>query len=136
MFRWIKFNAVGMSGFAVQTGVLIVLTHGPVNYLAATGCAVELAILNNFVWHQRWTWKDRPTLSRNETMRRLARFHLTNGVTSITGNLLLMALLVGVVHLPIIASNVLSVVACSLINFILADKIAFHVGGTMRPEID
>ena len=30
-----------------------------VNYLMATLVAVEAAILSNFVWHYRWTWRDR-----------------------------------------------------------------------------
>jgi putative flippase GtrA len=128
MFRWIKFNAVGATGFALQTSVLFALTHNPrpVGYLTATACAVELAILNNFVWHQRWTWKDRPSLSKGETMQRLAKFHVTNGAVSIIGNLALMALFVGMLKLPIVVANVASVAACSIFNFILADRIAFH----------
>ena len=128
MFRWIKFNAVGALGFALQTGALFLLTHTtrPVGYLAATSLAVELAILNNFVWHQRWAWKDRRSASRKETVRRLGRFHITNGLVSITGNLILMSILVGLLGLPIVGSNIASVAACSIFNFILADRIAFH----------
>ena len=131
MFRWIKFNAVGALGFALQTGALFLLTHTtrPVGYLAATALAVELAILNNFVWHQRWTWRDRPSATRGETLRRLAKFNITNGAVSITGNLVLMSILVGRLGLPIAGANVASVAACSICNFFLADRIAFHVEG-------
>ena len=127
MFRWIKFNAVGAAGFALQMSVLFVLTHNPrpLGYLPATAIAVELAVLNNFVWHQRWTWKDRPSLSKAETLRRLAKFHVTNGALSIAGNLLLMMIFVGVLRLPVVISNVASVAVCSIFNFILADRIAF-----------
>jgi putative flippase GtrA len=129
MFRWIKFNAVGAVGFGLQTSALFLLTHKtrPLGYFAATALAVELALLNNFVWHQRWTWKDRPALSARDTLRRLARFHVTNGLVSLSGNLILMSLLVGVLGLPIVGANVASVAACSLFNFILADKIAFQM---------
>ena len=74
MLHWVKFNLVGLLGFALQTGVLFVFTHvtPQVSYLAATATAVELAVLNNFVWHQRWTWKDRPSLTIKDTLRRLA----------------------------------------------------------------
>jgi putative flippase GtrA len=128
MFRWIKFNAVGAVGFALQVSILFALTHNshPLGYLPATACAVELAILHNFVWHQRWTWKDRPSLSKAETLRRLAKFHVTNGGVSIVGNLLLMSIFVDMVRLPIIVANVASVAICSIFNFILANKIAFH----------
>lgn len=108
--------------------VLFVLTHNPrpVGYLTATICAVELAVLNNFFWHQRWTWKDRPSLSKAETFRRLAKFHVTNGALSIIGNLILMAIFVGMLRLPIVGANVVTVALCSIFNFILADRIAFH----------
>jgi dolichol-phosphate mannosyltransferase len=129
MIHFIRFNVVGVFGFALQSGALFVLTHGahPFGYLLATAAAVELAILNNFVWHQRWTWRDRPSATAGETLRRLAKFNLTNGTVSITGNLIFMSILVGRLGLPIASSNLASVVACSICNFFLADRIAFHV---------
>ena len=128
MIHFIRFNVVGVFGFALQSGALFVLTHNsyPFGYLVATAAAVELAILNNFVWHQRWTWRDRPSATTGETLRRLAKFNVTNGAVSITGNLVLMSILVGRVGLPIAGANLASVAACSICNFFLADRIAFH----------
>ena len=128
MLHWVKFNLVGLLGFALQTAVLFVLTHSTlqVSYLAETATAVELAVLNNFVWHQRWTWKDRPSLTIRETLRRLVKFNLTNGLFSIVGNLVFMSILVGRLGLAIGPANVASVVACSIVSFILADRIAFE----------
>ena len=128
MIHFIRFNVVGVLGFALQTCVLFALTHSPhaIGYLAATAAAVELAVLNNCVWHQRWTWKDRPPATRGETLRRLLKFNITNGAVSITGNLVFMGLLVGRLGLPIVGANVLSVAACSICNFFLADRIAFY----------
>jgi putative flippase GtrA len=116
-------------GFALQSAALFVLTHTTprVSYLAATAVAVELAVLNNFVWHQRWTWNDRPARTKKETLRRLAKFNITTGLVSIAGNLLLMNLLVGHFGLPIAGANLASVVACSILSFILADRIAFDM---------
>src|SRR6266550_1556123 len=130
MIHFIRFNVVGILGFALQTGALFVFTHSvhPVGYLAATAVAVELAVLNNFVWHQRWTWRDRPSATTGETLRRLVKFNITNGVVSMTGNLALMSILVGRLRLPIAGANVASVAACSICNFFLADRIAFYVG--------
>ncbi len=129
MLHWIKFNVVGVLGFALQSGALFVLTHTAprVSYLAATAVAVELAVLNNFVWHQRWTWNDRPSGTKKETLRRLAKFNITTGLVSIAGNLLLMNLLVGRFGLPIAGANLATVAACSILSFILADRIAFDL---------
>lgn len=127
MIHLVKFNAVGALGFALQTGALFVFTHTAYHfsYLAATAAAVELAVLHNFVWHQRWTWRDRPSSTMGETLRRLARFNITTGTVSITGNLVVMSILVGRLGLPITPANLLSVAACSIFSFILADRIAF-----------
>jgi dolichol-phosphate mannosyltransferase len=125
--HWIKFNAVGALGFVLQAATLLVLTHTspPTSYLLATAIAVELAVLNNFVWHQLWTWRDRPSSSAMDILGRLAKFNFTNGLVSIGGNLFFMTLLVGCLGLPILPANLISVGACSVCNFILADKIAF-----------
>ena len=137
MVHFIKFNVVGVFGFALQSGALFVLTHGtrPFGYLVATAAAVELAILNNFFWHQRWTWRDRPSASKRETLRRLVKFNLTNGAVSITGNLVFMSILVGRLGLPITSANVASVAACSVCNFFLADRIAFYVEGSRQQAV-
>ena len=70
LVRWCKFNLVGAVGILVQFGVLFLLKsllH--VNYLAATGLAVEAAVVHNFFWHERFTWADRtnsrPSLRRH-----------------------------------------------------------------------
>jgi dolichol-phosphate mannosyltransferase len=128
MLHWLKFNLVGVLGFGLQTAVLFVLTHvtPQVSYLAATVVAVELAVVNNFVWHQRWTWKDRPTTTKKDALRRLLKFNLTSGLFSIAGNLVFMSILVGNVGLPIGPANLASVAACSVVSFFLADRIAFE----------
>ena len=137
MIHFLRFNLVGVFGFALQTGALFVLTHNPhrLGYLMATAAAVELAVLNNFVWHQCWTWSDRPSATKVETLRRLVKFNLTNGAVSVIGNLIFMSLLVGRLGLPIAGANVASVAACSICNFFLADRIAFLVEPTGERQL-
>jgi dolichol-phosphate mannosyltransferase len=132
MFHWIKFNLIGVLGFALQSVALVVLTRSAprLSYLAATALAVELAVLNNFVWHQRWTWRDRPSLTRRQTLRRLIKFNLTSGLISIAGNLVLMSILVGRLGLQVIRANLVSVAACSILGFILADRVAFDINSS------
>lgn len=122
--RFVKFNSVGVAGFAVQIAVLGVLLHAGVHYLAATVFAVESAILHNFFWHERWTWRDRPVDGRGR-LHRLWRFHALNGMVSLVGNVLLMRLLVGTMGLPAIPANLLAVIACSLVNYVASDRVVF-----------
>ncbi len=128
---WLKFNAVGVLGFALQTSAVWMLMHTMprLGYLTATAVAVELAVLNNFVWHQRWTWKQRPSTGKRETLLRLAKFNVTTGLISMVGNLILMSLLVGHLGLPIVGSNIVTVLACALLSFTFADRIAFSGAG-------
>ena len=49
--HWLKFNTVGAIGIGVQLAALAALKSGlELNYLLATGLAVEAAVLHNFVW--------------------------------------------------------------------------------------
>jgi putative flippase GtrA len=60
LVRWCKFNFVGAVGILVQFGVLFLsksVLH--FNYLAATALAVEVAVVHNFFWHERFTWAER-----------------------------------------------------------------------------
>ena len=126
ILRWLKFNAVGGVGLAVQLGVLWLLERvAGVEYLLATVLAVEVAVLHNFVWHQLWTWRGRPHQS---VMYRLLRFHLANGLVSLVANFVLMAFFVGVLHLRLIPANLLSVGLAGLLNFGLAEVWVFEGG--------
>jgi putative flippase GtrA len=125
--RFAAFNVVGAAGVAVQLAALAVLVHVfEWHYLPATAAAVEAAILNNFVWHQRWTWKDRPCATRHSSALRLVRFHALNGAISLAGNLLLMAIFTGALRLDPIAANAIAIAACSLVNFAASERLVFR----------
>src|SRR5260370_34391538 len=111
MIHFIRFNVVGVFGFALQSAALFVLTHSahPVGYLVATAAAVELAVLNNFVWHQRWTWRDRPSANTKETLHRLVKVNITKCAGSMIGNLVLMSIMVWRLRLAIAGGTVVSV---------------------------
>ena len=122
--RFLKFNGVGIAGFAVQLTVLAALVHLGVHYLAPTLVALEAAVLHNFFWHERWTWRDRPAEGRGR-LDRFWRFHALNGVVSLVGNLALMRLLVGTLGMPAIPANLLAVIACSVLNYFASDRMVF-----------
>ena len=85
--------------------------HGcRLDYLVATGLAVEIAVIHNFLWHERFTWADRPAARRVQSLVRLAKFNASNGAVSIAGNLVLMRLLVGELKFNYVASNLVAIV--------------------------
>ena len=127
-FRWMKFNAVGGIGIVVQLVALALLRSLlKLDYLLATGLAVEIAVIHNFLWHERFTWADRPTARPFRSLVRLVKFNASNGAVSIVGNLLLMRLLVGELKLNYVVSNLVAIVVCSLVNFLLSDRFVFDV---------
>ena len=117
MIRWIKFNAVGLMGVAVQLGALALLTRMGVNYLAATALAVEAAVLHNYVWHRRWTWRGRAGS--------LWRFQVSNGLLSLASNLTLMRVLAGWAGLAPVPANLLAIACTSLLNFWISERWVF-----------
>jgi len=126
-YRWLKFNMVGGMGIGVQMLVLMALKTGlGLDYLVATLLAVEGAIVHNFLWHERFTWADRPVTRPMQSLVRLAKFNTSNGAVSIVGNLMLMRLLVGELELNYIAANLFAIVLCSLVNFLLSDRLVFE----------
>jgi len=124
--RWIKFNAVGGIGIGVQLAALAIFRSWfMLDYLLATGLAVEIAVIHNFLWHERFTWADRPARRPVQSLVRLVKFNASNGAVSIVGNLVLMRLLVGELRLNYVASNLVAIVSCSLVNFLLGDRFVF-----------
>ncbi|HEY4008860.1 MAG TPA: GtrA family protein [Acidobacteriaceae bacterium] len=122
--RLVRFNIVGALGISVQLATLALLNRAiPHDYLITSSLAVELTLLHNFTWHLRYTWPhDRSSTTR---ARQLLRFHATNGLVSIVGNLALMRLFVRCAHQPVLFANVLTIAFCGLANFVLADRWAF-----------
>ena len=132
VIRWLKFNLVGAAGMAVQLGLLALFNELWVgHYLCASAAAVELTLLHNFVWHLHYTWKDRSDGSAK--LGRLLRFHLSNGMVSMLGNLALMRLLVQGAHIPLLISSCIAILCCSLLNFCLGNEWVFAVG---HPSFD
>jgi dolichol-phosphate mannosyltransferase len=123
--RWLKFNFVGALGIGVQLAVLSLLSSAGVWYLAATALAVEAALVHNFLWHERMTWRDRATPTLRHLLARFLRFQAANGAISLLGNLLGMRLLVGALHLPVLWASLGAIAACAALNFVVSDRLVF-----------
>jgi len=122
--RWSKFNLVGAIGMGFQLGALALLNRwAPGHYLWSTAAAIELTLLHNFAWHVHYTWRDRRY--RFALLRPLFRFHASNGLVSMIGNLALMRMLVQGAHVPVLVADCIAILVCSTINFLLGEHWAF-----------
>lgn len=118
MIRWLKFSIVGIVGTGVQLLSLALFLRLHMNYLVATALAVEAAILHNYFWHSRWTWRCLPGS--------FWRFQASNGMVSICSNLVLMRLLTGWAGIPVVPSNLAAIAMTCVVNFWLGDRWVFY----------
>lgn len=126
------FVLVGSIGFALQMGMMALLTTAGWPYVPAAAVAVELAVVNNFFWHERWTWRDR-TFSEGRAAR-LVRFHISNGLTSIIGSVVFTALLVERAGMPVLLANAAAVALTAAANYLVADRWVFaRTAGALVP---
>lgn len=123
MRRFVRFNLVGIAGFGVQLGTLwLLLAVTVLPPEAAVALAVLLTVSHNFAWHERYTWPGPPARGR---LRRWAAFNLSNGIVSLAVNVAITTPLAALTGLPIVAANVAGVLAASLVNFVVSDRMVF-----------
>ena len=126
--RLFRFYAVGFLGVLVQLTVLQALA-GQVrtNYLLATAVAVEIAIIHNFLWHDRWTWRSRTSGTDSLALRltRFFKFNLSTGAVSLAVNLGVTSLLVEAARVPYMFANTIAIATGSVATFFLSDLVVF-----------
>lgn len=113
--RFVRFGIVGSLGVAVNSAVLF-LAHGVAGLplLLASGMAVEVAILHNYLWNERWTFG-----VANFSFARLGKFNLTSlGGLLIT--LSVLYLLVEQWHIHYLLANLFGIALATIWNFTLS----------------
>lgn len=127
LLRFARFNAVSVMGIGVQLATVAALVHGfGAGAVTATALGVTAAVLHNFVWHVRWTWRDRMGSGASKP-RAFLRFLLANGAVSFVGSIAMMPGLAGPIGLDPVLANLVTIAACGLINFGLAQRFCFRV---------
>jgi dolichol-phosphate mannosyltransferase len=131
--QFIKFCMVGGSGVVVDTAVLYVLADPKtlaLNLAFSKVCAAEVALINNFLWNEFWTFRSPNTLSPADGERarvrgfyfgppRLRRFLFFNAICGI--GILFAVLLLHLFHMRLgwnlYLSNLLTIGLVTLWNF-------------------
>ena len=118
-----RFNLVGLLGAVLQLLVYYLVMRGlDLPEAAARAIAVEIAVLHNFFWHERFTWRDRGPAALPYRAFRLWRFHVSNGLVSLSGNALVNYVLVEWLGAPSLPSAVAAIAICAPANFFLAGR--------------
>lgn len=128
--RFGRFSLVGFMGALLQLTLVWLLTKscGMVSTVA-TPVAVEITIMHNFIWHQRYTWGAQGPRSSRQLAQRLMQFHAGNGLISLAGNMVLVYCLVERLKTPLLPAAAIAIALCSLANFLIADRWVFRSNG-------
>ena len=122
--RWWRFSGVGLLGVAVQLLVLAVCVRLPgIDARAAVAAAVGVAVIHNFTWHVRWTWRGRGDGTCLPWL--FVRFAVANGLISLVGNVVFTSALVSWTGSDVVVANAAAITVCSAANFVLADRAVF-----------
>jgi len=110
-----KFICVGVVGGVVNCVLLSSLvTRLHWHHLLASAVAIQIAVVHNFIWHDRWTFKDRREHSR--WLTRFWNYELV-AFASMLINWLLLAILVDGGHQPLMTANLIGIAFGAVINF-------------------
>ncbi|MCF7796526.1 MAG: GtrA family protein [Lentisphaeria bacterium] len=123
--RVVLFSAVGISGIVVNMGTLWLLTHfASIHYALASPIAIEISIINNFIWNDRFTWRGRRRARNLNIWYGLLRFNIVSWIAG-SMNWLLLVLFTEVAGIYYLWANLLAIAIAAAMNFILNEKWTF-----------
>ena len=115
--RALRFVAVGLSGLLVNEAVIWLLTEVVgLYYLVSGAISAEVAIVNNFIWNNYWTFSDR---GEGGIITRFLKFNLTR-VLGIALTLLLLKFFTELLRLHYLVSNALAILIVFIFNYLLS----------------
>jgi dolichol-phosphate mannosyltransferase len=125
--RFLKFCTVGLSGIAVSEGALWFFTEiTNLLYLVSAVLSSELVVINNFIWNDVWTFRDRVSdPSIKAALRRFLRFNLTR-IGGIAIGLAVLAILTEAFGIHYLISNLFAVCVAVLWNYFMSTHLVWE----------
>lgn len=129
--RFIQFCLVGLSGVVVDMGFLYLLSDPNTLGLPLTRSkiiAAELAIINNFLWNDFWTFGDisRYQPGKRQRLKRLIKFNVIC-LAGLILNVLLLNIFFNLFNLNRYIANFLAIALVTLWNFWFNLKLSWRV---------
>ncbi len=117
--RFVRYCLVGSSGVVVNLGVTGLLRYIVLwGKLRSAAVGIESSILNNFVWNEWWTFKDRTAVS-SQVRARLARLLFFNVICGVGAGFQLAFVWLAAIHWkwPYMLVNLLAIGVVTLWNY-------------------
>ncbi|MFW2386774.1 MAG: GtrA family protein [Polyangiales bacterium] len=114
--RMLRFGVVGLSGVAVNQGLLMLL-HGSLGapLLLSSLIAIEVSILTNFLLNHSWTW--RVPFSEPGLLRRVFQYHAAAVLAAFAGNVIILVGAVELFGVDYRIANLIGIAVGTAINF-------------------
>jgi dolichol-phosphate mannosyltransferase len=127
--RFIRFGFVGLSGVVIDMGLLYLL-HTAWGFALTRSAifAAEFAILNNFFWNDRWTFRDLAKQQRSpgKVLKRLLKFNLVC-LMGVILKVLLLNLLFNQLGINAYIANLVAIAIVTVWNFWINLKLNWRV---------
>lgn len=118
--EWVKivrFGLVGFSGIFVNMGLLYALTEiVGIYYLVSAAIAIELSIVNNFIWNDVWTFKSAGDLRFERKVQRFASFQAVS-VGGLAINMVVLYLLADIAGVYYLVANLAGILIAFAWNY-------------------
>ncbi|AVQ71265.1 polyprenol monophosphomannose synthase [Microcystis aeruginosa NIES-2519] len=129
--RFLRFCVVGLSGVFVDMAIFYLLSDPSTLAWGVTRSkiiAAEVAIINNFLWNDRWTFGDLST-GQNQWQQRLKRFLKFNLIclAGLLLNVLLLNFFFNVLHINRYIANLIAIAMVTIWNFWINLKLSWRV---------
>ncbi len=132
--RFLSFGLVGLSGVFVDMVILYLLSDASTLHLGLTRSKIiasEIAVINNFLWNDLWTFRD---ISSQQTggQKRVKRFLKFNLIClfGIGLNLIILNLLYNYLHINKYFANLMAIAIVTIWNFWFNLKLSWRVTQT------
>lgn len=129
--RFLRFGLVGLSGVFVDMAILYLLSDPTTlawNLTRSKILAAEAAIINNFLWNDRWTFGDISSKQKGwrKRLKRFLKFNLIC-LMGLILNVLLLNLFFNTLHINRYIANLLAIVVVTFWNFWINLKLSWRV---------
>jgi dolichol-phosphate mannosyltransferase len=130
--RFLRFGVVGFSGVFVDFGVFYLLrTVLEIGLTRSNIFASEIAIINNFLWNDLWTFRDLSS-GQQGTRKRLQRFLKFNLIclSGVIINTVIVNLLFNIFQLDQYLAKIIAIAIVTFWNFWFNSKLSWRVTDT------
>jgi dolichol-phosphate mannosyltransferase len=126
--RFFRFGLVGFSGVFVDLGIFYLLRSQDMGLTSSAAISGELAIINNFLWNDFWTFGDiaRRQPGKRQRLKRLIKFNIVC-LTGLVLNVSIVNFFFNILGINEYVAKLIAIAAVTVWNFWLNLKLSWRV---------